>query len=391
MIDGRERPRTVLFLGLRGIPDLQGGVERHVEALAPRLVSHGWSAEVVARSPYLGADAPRVWNGVRITPLWTLRNRFLEALLHTAFGVILAAVRRPDILHIHAIGPALLTPLARLLGLRVVVTHHGFDYERQKWGAFARLMLRLGERIGLLSSHAVIAVSETIVQRFEHLGRKRIVHIPNGIAITPPREGASRLPALDLVPRGYILSVARIVEEKRQLDLIEAFRRLGDPSLKLVIVGSAEFGGRYMRQVEAAAAEVPGVVMTGFQTGETLSQLFAHAALFCLPSSHEGMPIALLEALGYGLPVLASDIPANLAIGLEQRNYFPCGDIDALCEGLRRKLDAPPSPEVIRRRAGLAVQTYGWGSVTERTAALYDAVLSEGRSRVSAPQHQWHR
>ncbi len=160
--------------------------------------------------------------------------------------------------------------------------------------------------------------------------------------------------------------------------------------MKLVIAGSAEFGGSYIRQVEAAAAAVPGVVLAGFQSGETLSQLFANAALFCLPSSHEGMPIALLEALGYGLPVLASDIPANLAIDLERRNYFPCGDIDALADAMRDKLEAPPSPEAVRTRASVAVQKYGWGGITEQTAALYEAVLSAGRNRLSATPQQSH-
>ncbi len=133
----RELPierRRVMMIGLRGIPNVQGGVEKHVEMLAGRLIAHGWDVEVVGRRRYLAVPAPHSWNGIRVTPLWSPRMMALEAIVHTFLGVCYAALRRPDILHIHAVGPALLVPLARLMRLDVVVTHHGYDYDRQKWG-----------------------------------------------------------------------------------------------------------------------------------------------------------------------------------------------------------------------------------------------------------------
>jgi hypothetical protein len=66
------------------------------------------------------------------------------------------------VLHIQAIGPALMAPLARLLGLHVVVTHHGPDYEREKWGRLARMALRAGEAWGMRFSDGRIVISQTI-------------------------------------------------------------------------------------------------------------------------------------------------------------------------------------------------------------------------------------
>src|SRR5690606_28412629 len=128
------RTGRVTMLGLRGIPDVQGGVERHVEILGSELSRLGWQVTVIGRRQYLEKRSTATWNGIEVVPLWSPRKMALEAAIHTLLGVLYAAVHRPDILHIHAIGPSLMVPLARSLGLRVVVTHHGFDYERQKWG-----------------------------------------------------------------------------------------------------------------------------------------------------------------------------------------------------------------------------------------------------------------
>src|SRR6056297_190878 len=134
-------PMRILVVGLRSLPNAEGGVERHAEELYPRLVQLGCDVEVAVRSPFHDRNELDHWHGVRLRRLWSPRLGGLEAFVHTLIAVGYAAIRRPDILHIHAVGPALMTPLARLLGLRVIVTHHGPDYDREKWGAFARSVL----------------------------------------------------------------------------------------------------------------------------------------------------------------------------------------------------------------------------------------------------------
>lgn len=366
--------RTVIFVGLRGIPEIQGGVETHVAAISARLAERGWRVEVLGRAPYLPSQRPYTWKGVTVTPVWAPRSRSFEALAHTALGLVVAAGRNPDLVHIHAIGPALLTPFARLLGLHVVVTHHGFDYERQKWGRLAKSILRAGEAMGMLFSHANIGVSKVIVDSVRRRFSVGATFIPNGVENPFPQQDTSHLDRIAVTPRRYVLSVGRIVEEKRHLDLIRAFARLGDPGLKLVIAGTADHAGRYQREVEAAAAATPGVVMAGFQRGEALSQLYRHARLFVLPSSHEGMPMVLLEALSYGAPCLASDIDANLALDLGADSYFPLGDIAALAQALRAKL-AAPNPTEGAERAARVLDSFGWGAIVDRTMEVYESAL----------------
>jgi glycosyltransferase involved in cell wall biosynthesis len=370
-----HRVGHVMMLGLRGVPDVQGGVEKHVEMLAGRLCEQGWRVEVVGRRSHLPQPHRRDWRGVRVTPLWAPRHVGLEALVHTFLGVIYAGWRRPDILHVHAIGPGLMVPLARLFGQRVVVTHHGYDYDRQKWGRLAKSVLRLGERFGMRMSQGRIAVSADIARTVGARHHVDVDFVPNGVAVTRCAEPDAILESFGVKPRRYILLAARIVPEKRQLDLIRAFARLGDPGLNLVLAGDDEFNGAYAGEVRALAAATPGVVLAGFQSGERLAALFDNAALFVLPSSHEGMPIALLEAMAYGLPVLASDIVANKELDLPEDDYFPLGDVDALADALAAKLADLPSEEAMREQAAAVGCAYSWASIADRTAALYRRAL----------------
>jgi glycosyltransferase involved in cell wall biosynthesis len=377
--------RRVLMLGLRGIPDIQGGVEKHVEMLAQELVLRGWDVEVVGRRKYLPKEGTSAWRGVRITPLWAPSSMMFEAFVHTFFGVIYAAFKRPDIVHIHAVGPGLFAPLARLFGLRVVVTHHGYDYDREKWNGFAKTILKFGERLSMRFSNGSIAVSREVTETMRRRYGSKVAHIPNGVTVRPAPIAGPILERFGLRRRRYIVLVARFVPEKRQLDLIQAYARLGQTEWKLALIGGADHRDTgYAKQVEAMAGKTGGVVLTGFQSGDDLATLFSQAGLFVLPSSHEGMPIALLEALGYGLPVLASDIPANHEVDLPPEDYFPTGDIDALAAALRRKMEAPFEPERGLARIRHIEETYAWPSISRDTAAVYTTAMKPPKGRFTS-------
>ena len=162
------RPLRIMVLGLRGVTDVQGGIESHAHMLYPLLARLGCEIEIVQRSPYFPAGKRRrYWRGLKLTYLWSPTKQALETAVHTLIGVLYAAIRRPDVLHLHAVGPGLLAPLARLLGLHVVLTHHGPDYEREKWSRSAKLLLRAGERLGVTFAHRPIVVSPILKDAVE--------------------------------------------------------------------------------------------------------------------------------------------------------------------------------------------------------------------------------
>ncbi|URK86922.1 glycosyltransferase [Rhizobium sp. RCAM05350] len=137
--------------------------------------------------------------------------------------------QRPDVLHIHAVGPALVTPLARLFGLKVIITHHGYDYERQKWGWFAKRMLKMGETFGMHTSNGCIAISQEIVRAMQDEYGVAVDFVPNGVSVQPKITSTETLKAFGLAPRQYVVMMARLVPEKRQHDLILAFAKANRP------------------------------------------------------------------------------------------------------------------------------------------------------------------
>ena len=369
------RPLRVMMLGLRGFPDVQGGVETHAEHLTPLLAKLGCDLEVVVRSQYQKTSVGKQWCGVKFTKLWAPKSKALEAVIHTLLGVLYAAIKRPDILHIHAVGPALLTPLARLLGLKVIVTHHGQDYHRQKWGVLARNILLLGEWSGMRFSNSRIVISNVIR---DLVMRKHAMHselICNGVAMPDLNVSDSHLVQFGLQKNKYILLVSRLVPEKRHLDLINAFNVANFDGYKLVFVGSSDHPDAYMQSVIDATLANSNIVLTGFQTGDALRSLYTHAALFVLPSSHEGLSISLLEALSYGLPVVASNIPANLELGLNPACYFELGQIDQLAELLKSNIYYPASIERRMEVRAWVGSNYNWRRVADKTYKEYQNIL----------------
>jgi glycosyltransferase involved in cell wall biosynthesis len=205
--------------------------------------------------------------------------------------------------------------------------------------------------------------------------------IPNGVDLPELPTSTSALEEFGLTPGRYILTVTRLVPEKRHKDLLAAYATAQLNGWKLVLIGAIDRPDAYTAEVAALAGATSGAVLAGFQTGLSLRELYAHAGLFVLPSSHEGLPIALLEALSYGLPVLASDIPAHLELGLDEKHYFPLGDVQALATRLQsfaRMRLSPAQRESTRR---WVADRYDWHSVVEQTVRVYRSATEQSASR----------
>ncbi len=196
----------IVVIGTRGFPGVQGGIETHCENLYPKLAKLGCDITVFTRKPYVDSGIKN-YNGVELVALDCPKKKTIEAIIHTFAGIFKAKKLNPDILHFHGIGPPILIPLARILGFKVVMTHHGPDYRRKKWGHFARFVLRLGERLGSKFANEVIAISQMVAYDLKNKYNRDSHVIPNGVDINEPLKSDEALKKYDLKKSKYILAV----------------------------------------------------------------------------------------------------------------------------------------------------------------------------------------
>ena len=360
----------IVVTGLRGIPGIMGGVETHCEELYPRIVDENHEVIVICRSGYVPNEADgSVYKGVKLACLRTLPGKHLEAFTHTLVAVCYAKKLKADIVHIHAVGPSLMAPLAKILGMKVVVTHHGPDYDRQKWGKLSKGVLRLGEKMGATYANNVIVISQHIrkIVNSKYPKQDNVSLIHNGVKLQCALPNVDYIHSLGLEPNKYVLAGGRFVKEKGFDVLINAFSKINLKDVTLVIAGDADHEDDYSRSLKDLAKK-HHVMLTGFIGKEQLAQLYHHARLFVLPSFHEGLPIALLEAMNCGCDVLVSDIPANMEVGLPDEDYFKCGNERDLTTKLNDKLSNSTSSHEYD------MTKYDWDIIAQQTKKVYESI-----------------
>lgn len=362
----------VAMVGLRAPWGTEGGIEAAVGHLAPRLSALGCAVTVYCRRRY-NALGPGIHHGVRLVDVGTVYSKHLEAIVHTTLAAPRAAASA-DIVHIHATGPSLLSWMPRLVGRPTVVTLHGLDWQREKWGRAAQLVLRAGARAAATFPHRLIAVGAHLQDHYaEHYGVVPDL-IPNGVSPIP-RQPLARAGVDGLQAGRYLLFVGRLVPEKGLERLFSAYAA-AQLKIPLVIVGGSTHMAAYRRHLEAAAPD--GVRLVGPRYAEARDALLSHARAFVLPSTLEGFPLAALEAMASGLPVLLSDIPPHreLLSGCADAAGWIVADAQwprLLQEAAR----ADPAHLAAMGRAGQAHVGlhYSWDQVAEQTLATYRAAI----------------
>lgn len=355
----------ICAIGLRGIPDVMGGIETHCEHLYTALARLDDTLDIVVigRSGYA---RPRRFGNVRVVSLWAPRTKTLETLIHTPLAILYARLfLHPDLIHLHAVGPGFFAPLARLLGFRVLATHHAADYDRPKWGRFGRWFLKTGEHMIARFANDVICVSSTIEanlsSRYPGV-KQRAVTIHNG---APPARLATHpvrdpLAAFGVASGQYVLAVGRLDSTKGFHDLIRAFETARPSGMKLLVVGGAPAGDVYAAGLGRGRSD--DIVFTGALPADQVRILYRNAALFVHPSYLEGFAIVVLEAVEADVPLLVTDIPAHREVGLDPSSFYTAGDV----ETLTRLLAAGDYARLRCQRRAEILKKNDWDSIAQR-------------------------
>lgn len=382
----------IAMIGQKGIPCTGGGVERHVEELSRQLVRAGHEVMVYTRPHYTDRKRTR-YHGVILKSLPSFPTKHFDALSHSLFSTLHAMRQGVDIIHYHGIGPSLCAPIPRVFAphIKVIGTFHSQDWRHQKWGLFARFILRLGAWTMTHVPHVTIAVSREISELIFQRTGKQVPYIPTGVLFHKKKPSVRLLKQFPLRQGQYFLVVSRFVRHKSITDAVDAFIRLKSrfpndariSRLKLALVGGGAFTDEYVNEIKAYADKRDDVLLTGYQKGHILHSLYAHALAFIQPSISEGKSIALLEAMSWGLPIIAADIPETREV-LIPVHHKPSGllyaprNLAKLTHAMHTLINKPRYARALGAQARKEVTAaYNWDTIIYDIIALYECALQQ--------------
>ena len=365
-----RRRLKIAFVGGRGVISKYSGIESYYEEVGKRLAEMGHEVTVYCRN-YFTPDLAE-HNGMKLVRLPTIRSKHFETVIHTTLSTIHALTRKYDVVHYQALGPALFSIFPRLSGTKTAVTVQGLDWQRKKWGQIASAVLRVGERASVRLPNGTIVVSRVLQDRYRNMHRTEPIYIPNG-GILRERRQARAILEWDLEPQNYVLFLGRFSPEKGCHLLVEAFEQI-NTDVKLVMAGASSYCDSYSQELRTHASERTRILE--WVSGETLDELLTNAMIFVLPSDLEGLSLALLDAMGAGLCVLASDVPENREVVDGAGFTFRRGDSADLAEHLRFLIANPSMREAAGRSARKRIEEqYQWQKVAVEVEKAYFSLL----------------
>lgn len=255
----------IAMVGHKRVPSRDGGIEVVVGELAKRMVAQGHSVTCYNRTDKQQPQ-PENFNGISLKYVPTIQKKGLAAVSASFFGCLCAAFGNYDVVHVHAEGPALFCWLPKLMGKRVIVTVHGLDWTRAKWqNGIASKCIRLGEKMAVRHADELIVLSHGMKQYFADTYGRETLLIPNGVPSYQPC-APDLIRQYGLEKDNYILYLGRIVPEKGEHYLIEAYKHLPTDK-KLVIAGGASDSQEYFDELREMAKDDDRVIFLGFVQG----------------------------------------------------------------------------------------------------------------------------
>ncbi|HVJ42151.1 MAG TPA: glycosyltransferase family 4 protein [Dongiaceae bacterium] len=373
----------IAMIGSRGVGSNYGGIERVLDELCPRLAVLGHEVDVFSRVDIEAAGPAKAaaeeaeaeqplpspaaeFLPVKSIPTKSFGGKHLENLSRSMTSTF-KALHRYDLVHFHATGPGMFSAVTRAARQKSVVTIHALDQRRQKWGPAAKLSLQLAERTITSCADEITVVSESLRRYMREKYDYHARYIPNGIPRRQSVAPGALLQKHQLEAGRYFLFASRLTPEKGCHDLIAAFSRTTTP-MKLAIaggVGPAEYADKLKR-----IADPDRVVFLGHLGGTELAEAFSNAYVFVLPSYIEGMSMALLEAISFGIPALVSDIEENLLVLAGRGFHFSVGNVSSL-EALLSLLAAKPALVQAEASALKDLPLPNWDDIAGRYDQFY--------------------
>lgn len=338
------------------LPDLRGGgAERVCLDLSAQFVAAGHEVDLVLMQRR-GELLDLVPDGVRIVDLQARRARDvlfrLKRYLQNS---------RPDCLFVNLWPLTSIAVLSRALALwkgrLIVVEHSTLSHQYAQWGLLHGILLRMSMIVSYRFADKIVAVSAGVAKDLAQLAwlePDQVVVVHNPIVQARPVAPAAiaKADAMWRAPKGQrCLTVGSLKDQKNHALLLQAFASLPMPEARLMIVGQGQNEAKLRALVGELGLE-GRVILAGFHVDP--APFYASADLFVLSSDYEGFGNVIVEALSFGLPVVATDCPSGPAEILGHGRWgglVPVRDQQALAQAMTAALSAPVDRDALKARA----------------------------------------
>jgi glycosyltransferase involved in cell wall biosynthesis len=363
----------IAFIGGRDIHTL-GGIESYMTHLTRELVLMGHEPIVFCESDH---NETRTENGIKLIYMKGFKSNLickpwvgLKATIR-----VITKEKGVKVVHYNAWPPSMWSWMARLAGKKTLLQGHGFEWRHSKYSAFQQRILKLMERFTAWTNKNIILVSDEQREYFKKKYHRNAYTIPTAVDM-PSNEQKTQSEIQEhygLIPQKYFLFLGRLSKEKNVDYLIWAFKSVKD--YKLVIAGTNMVEPEFVDYLKKEGADNSSVVFTGPVYGEGKDWLLRNAYCFCLPSTTEGMSIALLEAMSYKLPIITSDIVPNKEVVRNNAFFVRPENIEDLIEAYKQAIqNKDMMKDFVETNYNIVLVNYTWEKVAKRYVDYLSAI-----------------
>ena len=406
-----------------------GGIGRYVTELARNMGDEMKSHVLTPKRPMFGEghdidcaastgnESPELPSNVSVHYLGTARDTFMHYFYFqvACWRSVRRLVKQYDVDIVHSqntMPDLLLTP--KLLGVPIVTTVHTIEEERlptvrlaaaasgvqpsklersEKLSLLFSFGLRGASRVYYRNSRNYIAVSQWTKQQIlkhHNVNAERIRVIRNGVdrkVFTPQNRNRAKayFPELADTDSPKVLFLSRMTASKGAFILMRAIPRILD-----AVDASFVFAGPNQSLPHNAGDHV---VQLGYVCHEQTPFLYALADVFTLPSFYENCPLAMLEAMASGRPIVASNISGISELVTHEKDGLltQCGNVDQLAETIITLIEDDGLRKKLGRNARRSVQVHNdWKKVATEVSDYYISVLNENSAHQPAATSRMH-
>jgi len=295
----------------------------------------------------------------------------------TARPALPAAIRSADL--VHAMSASAVPPTAH--GQRLVVTVHDLAFDRypklfpRAW----RAVYRLGLRATVRRADAIVTPSRSTaedVRSRTNIDPRKLHVVPEAAALPAGQVDVGEALARLKVRTPYVLFVGTIEPRKNLVRLVRAYRRVAATGVPHALVLAGPLGWHHEGLMRELALEGPGeIAMTGALAAADLDAIYRAADAFVYPSLYEGFGLPVLEAMGRGIPVVASttsalpEVTGDAALGVNPRS------VREIAAAIASLVGDVALAERLAAGGRLQAERFSWDRTARMTLEVYERVL----------------